>query len=288
VPWRFALEDALKIMAHTSMGDLMAMAADIDAEAGRATRFADPGLRLGGPFDIVQDLLTIMEDLGIPAKPDVRMTNGWSLKVGLKVPFVDAMGEDFKVIPGEPFPTIIFADTGVKVELAVAPDADEAELEVAGSPMFGIKSVPGLYVVAIIKFKLKLSTKSGTTYGVLIGVGVAYKFPKLGPIEFKAMFALTFFAVFGDTVLGYGVGFLLKASAEIQPIVSVDISLEGKLARLVAQKGLPDETVFQIAKLAFAVEISVFLIFSISVEYETKKVEVIRGPLLESDAPDVL
>jgi hypothetical protein len=176
----------------------------------------------------------------------------------------------------------------VKVELAVAPSADEAELEVAGSPMFGIKSVPGLYVVAIIKFKLKLSTKSGTTYGVLIGVGVAYKFPKLGPIEFKAMFALTFFAVFGDTVLGYGVGFLLKASAEIQPIVSVDISLEGKLARLVAQKGLPDETVFQIAKLAFAVEISVFLVFSISVEYETKKIEVIRGPLLESDAPDVL
>lgn len=288
VPWRFALEDALKIMAHTSMGDLMSMVADIDAEAGRATRFADPGMRLGGPFDIVQDLLTIMEDLGIPAKPDVRMTNGWSLKVGMKVPFVDATGDDFKVIPGEPFPTIIFADTGVKVELAVAPDADEAEFEVAGSPMFGIKSVPGLYVVAIIKFKLKLSTKSGTTYGVLIGVGVAYKFPKLGPIEFKAMFALTFFAVFGDTVLGYGVGFLLKASAEIQPIVSVDISLEGKLARLVAQKGLPDETVFQIAKLAFAIEISVFLIFSISVEYETKKVEVIRGPLLESDAPDVL
>jgi hypothetical protein len=288
VPWRFALENALKIMAHTSMGDLMSMVANIDAEAGRATRFADPGLRLGGPFDIVQDLLTIMQDLGIPAKPDVRMTNGWSLKVGLKVPFVDAMGDDFEVIPGEPLPTIIFADTGVKVELAVAPDADEAELEVAGSPMFGIKSVPGLYVVAIIKFKLKLSTKSGTTYGVLIGVGVAYKFPKLGPIEFKAMFALTFFAVFGDTVLGYGVGFLLKASAEIPPIVSVDISLEGKLARLIVQKDLPDETVFQIAKLAFAVEISVFLIFSISVEYETKKIEVIRGPLLESDAPDVL
>jgi hypothetical protein len=287
VPWRFALTHALKIMAHTSMGDLMSLSADVDAQAGRASRFADPKVKVGGPFDIVQDLLTIMQDLGISAKPDVRMTNEWSLAVALKVPFVDATGEDFEVIPGEPIPTIIFSDTGVKVEIKVAPVADEAVFELGGAPMFAIKAVPGLYAVAIIKFTLRLSTESGTSYGFLIGVGIAYKLDA-GPFELKGLFAITFFAVFGDTVLGYGVGFVVKLSADISPIVSIELSLEGKFARLIAMKGMPQETVFQIAKLVFAIEVSVFLVFSISLEVETKKVEVTRGPLLESDAPDVL
>lgn len=287
VPWQFALKNATKIMAHTSMGDVMSMVADIDARAGAATTFADPQLKIGGPFEIVQDLLTILQDLGVPARPDVRMTNKWGLSVGMTIPFVDASGEDFKVIPGEPLPTIKFVDTGMKIELAVAPEADEALLELGGSPMFAIKAIPGLYVVAIIKFKIKLSTETGTTYGFLIGVGIAYSL-EAGPFELKGLFAITFFAVFGDTVLGYGVGFLVKLSAELPPIVAIELSLEGKLARLEVQRGLPNETVFQIAKLVFAIEVSVFLVFSISLEIETKKVEVLRGPLLASDAPDVL
>lgn len=287
IGWRFSLKNVVKVMAHTTMGDLMSMAAEIDGRDGSVTSFLDPKLKLGGPFDIVQDLMTIMQDLGVPAQPDVRMTNKWGLTVGLTVPFVDARGDDFKVIPGEPFPTIKFADTGLKIEIAVAPEADEATLELGGTPMFAIKSIPGLYVVAIIKFKLQLSTKSGTTYGFLLGVGIAYTL-EAGPFELKGLFAITFFAVFGDTVLGYGVGFIVKLSAELPPIVAIEISLEGKLARLVAHSGLPDETVFQIAKLVFAIEVSVFLVFSISLEVETKKIEIVRGPLLESDAPDVL
>ncbi|MCD9033141.1 hypothetical protein LDO32_15545 [Luteimonas sp. Y-2-2-4F] len=287
VPWRFGLDNAVKIMAHTAMGDLFSMSADIDARAGQATGFAQPRIAIGGPFDIVQDLLTVFAALGVPARPEVRMTNKWALSVGLTVPFVDAAGDDIKIVPGEPIPTIKFADTGLKIELAVAPEADEALLELGGSPMFAIKSVPGLYVVAIVKFKLQLSTESGTTYGFLLGVGIAYSL-EAGPFELKGLFAITFFAVFGDTVLGYGVGFIVKLSAELPPIVAIEISLEGKLARLVAHKDLPDETVFQIAKLVFAIEVSVFLVFSISLEVETKQVEVLRGPLLASEAPDVL
>ena len=287
VPWRFALTRALKIMAHTSMGDLMTLSGDVDAQAGSATRFADPNIRIGGPFDIVQDLLTIMQDLGIPAKPDVRMTNAWSLSVGLKVPFVDAAGEDFEVPPGDPHPLIVFADTGIQVEIKVAPSHDEASFEAGGSPMFAIKAIPGLYVVAIIKFALKLSTESGTTYGFLLGVGIAYEL-EAGPFHLKGLFAVCFIAVFGDTVLGYGVKFLVKVSADLPPIVSIELSFEGKFARLIVMKDTPQETVFQIAKLVFAIEVSIFLVFSISFEFETKKVEVTRGPLLESDAPDVL
>lgn len=285
--WRFKLDKATKIMANTSLGDVLTMVADIAAQAGQETAFNDPTMKLGGPFDIVQDLLTIMQDLGISTKPNVRMTNEWSLKVALKVPFVDASGEPFEVIPHEPLPTIIFDDTAVKVELKIAPTADEVLFEAGGKPMFAIKSVPGLYVVAIIQFDLKLSSKDGTIYAVLIGVGIAYKL-KAGPFELKGLFAITFFGIFGDALLGYGIGFLLEVSAEISPIVSIQLSLEGKLARLLVHHNAPDETVFQVAKLTFALEVSIFLVFNISIEVETKKVEVVRGPLLEGDCPDAL
>jgi hypothetical protein len=286
-PWQFKLYRATKILANTSLGDVFTMVADIAGEAGRETEFGNPTTKLGGPFDIVQDLLTIMQDLGISAKPDVRMTNDWSLKVALAVPFVDASGEPFKVVPGEPLPTIIFDDTGVTVEINVAPENDEASFELGGKPMFAIKSVPGLYVVAIVQFTLTLSESDGTTYVLLIGVGVAYELDA-GPFTLHGLFAITFFGIFGDTVLGYGVGFLVQVSASIEPIVSIELSLEGNLARLLVDQHTATETVFQVAKLTFAIEVSIFLVFSISLEVETRKVEVIRGPLLENDCPDVV
>lgn len=285
--WEFKLGNAVKIMNHTTLGDVMTVTSAFDAAAGRTTRFARPGLALGGPFDIVNDLLTIMKSLGIDSSPDVSMTNAWSLKIALTVPFVDATGDAFKVIPFEPLPTIIFEDTGVKVEFEVAPSADSASLELGGTPMFAIKAVPGLYAVAIIKFSMKLSTKDGTTYGVLIGVGIAYKL-EAGPFELKGLFAITFFAVFGDTVLGYGVGFLVKVSLDLSPIVSVEISLEGKLARLAVTSSPLNTTVFLVAKLMFAIEVSIFLVFSISLEVETKQVDVLSGLLPASACPDVL
>jgi hypothetical protein len=288
-PWRFRLDKATKILANTSLGDVMTMVADISGEAGSITEFNNPTTKLGGPFDIIQDLLTIMQDLGIAAKTIVQMTNDWSLNVALNIPFVDPVTrEPFEVIPGEPIPTIKFDDTAVKVELKIVPEYEEATFEIGGKPMFQIKSVPGLYVVAIIQFTIKLSTEDGTTYILLIGVGMAYELEDVGPFDLKGLFALTFFAIFGDAVLGYGVGFLVQVSAEIKGIVSIEVSLEGKLARLLISQSTPNETVFQVAKLTFELEVSVFLVFSISLEYETRKVEVIRGPLLESDCPDVV
>ena len=287
VPWRFALRDATKIMAHTGMGDLVTVVADIDAESGRPTRFQDPQLRLGGSFEIVEDLLTILKDLGIPVRPDVRMTNKLSLSVGFTVPFADAAGDDLEVIPGEKPPTVIFADTGLKFEFALSSDMDEVTMELGGSPMFSIKSKPGLYVVAIVKFKIKLSNKTGTTYGFLLGFGAA-GVAKHKPWKFKCLFAYTIFAVFGDNLLGYGIGFVLKLVADMSPIVSINLSIEGKAARLIVQKGLPKETVFWILKCVVAFDVSIFMVLSISVETELKKIEVCRGPLVEDDVPNVL
>ena len=51
---------------------------------------------------------------------------------------------------------------------AVAPVMDTAQFALVGQPMFAVQEIPGLYVVGLIKFSIQISTKDGTTYGLLI------------------------------------------------------------------------------------------------------------------------
>jgi hypothetical protein len=288
VPWRFGLTNAARIMNTPALGDMITLTANIAAEAGRETVFNDPRLKLGGALSIVQDLLTILAELGIVGVLRTAMTNEWSFHASLKVPCKDSTGADLQAPPRpDPLPAFKLADTGFTIEVSVAPKGDKASFELAGRPSFAIKSVPHLYVVAIIQFKIELSTEQGTTYEVFIGIGFSYEI-EAEPFEFEGLLAITFFVVWGDTILGYGVGFLVELSASIKPIVSVELSLEGRLARIVVHNGLPDETVFCAAKLTFAVEVSIFLVLSISFELETQEVTTLRGPLPVTALPDIL
>jgi hypothetical protein len=277
VPWRFRLDGATKIMNTTSIGDMISLGSDIVGAAGATTTFERATLALGGSLGIVQDLLKILADLGITGSLIALMTNDWSLKVAGNVPVVDATGDALQIPPKPAEAQIKFDDTGVKVEVDVAPTSDQATFEMGGQPMFAIDTVPGLYVVAIVKFTIQVSTDDGTVYSLLIGLAVAYD-KELGPFEFKGKLGLTFAAVWGDSVLGYAVGFLLSLEASIEPIVSVQLSLEGQLARIDACKGTDHETVYTAAKLTFSIEVSVCLVFSISFEASTTTSHALSGP----------
>jgi hypothetical protein len=288
VPWRFRLDRVAKIMNTDSLGDIIRVEANVIAAAGGPTTFDQPKILMGGSLGFVQDLLTILADLGISGLMHVDMTNDWALEVAETIPFVDITGQPFQIPPLVPEPDIKFDDTGIKVEQKIAPTNDEATFEIGGQPMFAIKSIPGLYVVAIVKFSIKVSTKDGTTYTLLLGVGLAFDLDA-GPFGFKGLLALTFFGFIGDTSLGLGIGFLLQLSVSIDPIISIQISLEGKLAIIWACRGLPAETEFSAGKLSFGVEVSICLVFSISFEVETTIHEVVQGAGEPACAlPDVL
>jgi hypothetical protein len=243
---------------------------------------------MGGSLSFVQDLLTILADLGITGVMNAEMTNEWSLKVAEKVPVVDQFGKAYQIPPLVPTPDIKFEDTDLSVEVKVAPTSDSAKFQLEGTPMFAIKAIPGVYVAAIIQFSIEVSTGDGTTYTLLLGVGLAFDVDA-GPLGLKGLIALTIFGFIGDTSLGFGIGFLLKLGVEIEPIISIEITLEGKLAVLRACGGTPNETVFGAAKLTFGVEVSVCLVFSISFEVETTAKEAIEGPGEPACAlPDVL
>jgi len=288
VPWQFRLEEAVKIMSSSSLGDLIKLKSNVVSAADLATQFQKPKLELGGGLSVVEDLLTILAEIGITGTLSTLMTNDWSLKAALKVPFVDETGEPFQIPPLVPDPEIKFDETEVKVELELAPSADTAAFSLAGQPLFGIQSVPDLYVASVIKLEIQLSTEAGTVYSLLLGIGLAYEFDA-GPFEFKGLFALTFVGFVGDTVLGFGIGFLLELEAELEPIVKVTITLEGQLALVDACRGTGNDTKYGAAKLTFGVEVSVCLVFSISFEVSTTASEVISGPGAPAcPLPDVL
>jgi hypothetical protein len=288
VPWQFRLDEAVKIMSSGSLGDLIKLQSNVVSAADIATQFQKPKLELGGALSVVEDLLTILADIGITGTLSTLMTNDWSLKAALKVPFVDATGEPFQIPPLVPNPEIKFDETEAKVELELAPSADKAAFSLAGQPLFGIQSVPDLYVASIIKLEIQISTEAGTVYSLLLGIGLAYEFDA-GPFEFKGLFALTFVGFVGDTVLGFGIGFLLELEAELEPIVKVTITLEGQLALVDACRGTGNDTKYGAAKLTFGVEVSVCLVFSISFEVSTTASEVISGPGAPAcPLPDVL
>jgi hypothetical protein len=289
IPWQFKLDQVTKIMNSSALGDIIQLTSNVHAVAGAPAQFQQPNLMLGGSLSVVQDLLTILSDLGISGAMTALMTNDWSLKVAEIIPFVDATGDSFQIPPSpDPLPDIKFDETQVKVEIDVAPTADKASFSIGGQPMFAIKQIPGLYAVAIIKFEIDVSTSDGTVYALLIGVGLAYEFEG-GPLKFKGLIALTMFGFMGDTVLGFGVGFLMQLEAAIEPIISIQISLEGQLAVLSACRGTANETTYGAAKLTFGVEVTLCLVFSISVEVSTTASEALSGPGAPLCAlPDVL
>ncbi|HTR73418.1 MAG TPA: hypothetical protein VMG80_07460, partial [Solirubrobacteraceae bacterium] len=278
-PWSFALDGAVKIMNTTALGDIIALKTDIRAAADKpGAEFQHPNLKLGGALTIVQDMLTILADLGIQGVMSAQMTNDWSLKVKLTVPFVDATGEALQIPPLVPNPQVKFDDSGVEVELTTEPNMDKAQFALVGQPMFALQELPGAYAVGLIKFSIQISTEDGTTYGLLIGYGFAFEIDLTKVLKLKGLFAVTFFGFIGDTTLGFGIGFVAKLGVAIEPLFSVEVYLEGQLAVVAACRGTGNDTTYGAAKLTFGVEISVCLVFSISFEVETTASRVITGP----------
>lgn len=275
--WQFRIDDIVKIMSTTSLGDVVTLGASIVSSAGAATEFEQPSVQLGGALTIVQDVLTMLADMGVTGVFTALMTNSWALKASFNVPAADGTGHALQIPPWPaPDPTFKLDDTEVKLEWDVDPSSDMVTFSVGGQPMW---AYAGGYVIGIIKFQIQMSTASGTDYGLLVGVGFGYDADVLDKkISLKGLIALTFAAVWGDSVLGYAIGFLLQIQAAIEPIISVTLSIEGQAVFVTACKGTPNQTKYEAALLTVAIEISVCLVFSINIEYQHTWSKVESGP----------
>lgn len=279
VPWSFQLNNVNLATSSTLLGEVIRVTATVDAAANIATTLKNPKLTFGGALGVVQDILAFLQQLGFPSPLNVSMTNKLEFKAGLKIPMDKELNK--LLPPGGPE----FDDTDVVVSLVIDTPLSEAEFELGATILIPTPFDP-LKAVGMIKIEIKMSTESGNTFTLTVGAGVGVSFSVAG-FGCKAYFLETMFLIAGDTVLGFGVGLLIKGSIDLE-VVSVDVSVEAKMAVLKVVPGptCPATTIFGAAQLTFAVEVTICWIIDIDFEVQTEADQNLNGG--PCALPDVL
>ena len=275
VPWTFLLKDVNLATSSTLLGEVLRLKASVEASANMETRLRDSRMIFGGALGPVQDILAFLSNLGFPSPLNVSMTNSIKIKAGLKIPMDEELNK--LLPPGGPQ----FDDTDVVVSLAIANPIAEANFELGATILIPTPFDP-LVAVGLIKIQIQMSTGSGNTFTLTVGVGLGVTF-KVAGFGCTAYFAQTMFLIVGDTVLGFGVGMLIKGSIDLE-VVSVDVSVEAKMAIL--KVTCPDVTIYGAAQVTFAIEITICWVIDIDIEVQAEADQKLNGG--PCALPDVL
>jgi hypothetical protein len=276
IPWSFQLKNSAAAMSSGSMGEIMRVVGDINADANSPANLANSNVIFGGALGVVQDVMKFLQQLGFPTPMSVSMTNSPELKVSLKIPLDDELNK--LMPPCGPH----FEDTDVTVGYTVDLKEGDAGAEFeAGAAIFiptmfctCVPAVPpeephvaGLQAVGLLKFDAKISTKFGQVITLTVGAGIGVSVKFTDEIKLFVYYVETEFLIFGD-VFGLGVGALLKGSIDLG-IVSADVSLEAKLAVLRVDVGpfCSDVTVWGAAQVTLAIDITIAWVIDIDIEF---------------------
>jgi hypothetical protein len=278
--WRFALEGARKIMKTTALGDAIITLGDMHASGDQGASYDDPRVQLGGALEVVQEMLTVFQDLGMNCAMNWNHARGDSWSLTLTVPVEMPGGGDVELPPGAPLPLFILSDVYIALSMDYYPEIDSGSLEVGGQLMFAV-GPPGLYATMIIELGVGLSTGVGASFYFLLGVGIVYK---IGPL--KGLMAILFFGMAGESFWGYGAGFRAELGLDTR-LIDISVVVEGKLARVRVCPKEPGETLYTVGSISVAVNVTICSIFTMSFEREHTWTKIFCGnggcPL-----PDVL
>jgi hypothetical protein len=279
VPWSFQLKNVTFATSSTLLGEVIRLTATVDAASNIATSLKDPKLTFGGALGVVQDIMAFLQQLGFPTPLNVSMTNKVEVKAGLKIPMDEELNK--LLPPGGPE----FDDTDVVVSLVIDMPLSEAEFELGATILIPTPFDP-LKAVGMIKIAIKMSTDTGNTFTLTVGAGIGVSFDVAG-FGCKAYFLETMFLIVGDTVLGFGVGLLIKGSIDLE-VVAVDVSVEAKMAVLKVDAGptCPAVTIYGAAQVTFAIEVTICWIIDIDIEVSSEVDENLNGG--PCALPDVL
>ncbi|HEY8037838.1 MAG TPA: hypothetical protein VIF37_19850 [Methylobacter sp.] len=295
VPWTFQLKNIAAAMSSGSMGELMRIVGDLNADAKNSANLANSNVIFGGALGVVQDVMKFLQQLGFPAPMSISMTNSPELKITLKIPMDEELNK--LMPPCGPH----FEDTDVTVGYVIDLKDGEVSAEFeAGAAIFiptpfctcvpqpppDPPEISGLQGVGLLKFDAKISTKDGQIMTLTVGAGIGISFKLADSFKVVAYYAETEFLIFGD-VFGLGVGALMKGSIDLE-IISVDISVEGKMAvlKVDASATCSDVTVWGVAQVTFAVEVTIAWVIDIDFEVQTEWSRNLNGGPCE--LPDAL
>jgi hypothetical protein len=280
VPWSFELKGVAFATSSTLLGEVLRATTDVQASANTSTLLANPQMTFGGALAPVQGVLAFLTTLGIPLPFSASMTNKLKLKAGVKIPKLDDELNKF-LPPGGP----TFADVDLVISEVVSNPISEADFELSATLFIPTPFDP-LMGAGMLGIKIELSTASGNTFTLTVGAGVGVSFDiKIGKV--KAYFLESWFFIVGDSVIGFGVGILIKGTIDLE-IISVDVSVEAKMAVLdvPASSTCSGNTVYGAAQVTFAVDITICWVIDIDVEVQAEYDQNLNGG--PCALPDVL
>jgi hypothetical protein len=268
VPWSFTLQAVSFATSSSLLGEVMRVTADVNASANSATQLANPQMTFGGALAPVQGVLAFLTVLGLPLPFSVAMTNQLKIKAGLKIPKLD--DELNKLLlpppPTPPPPCILqFSEGDIVVSETIASPLSEASFELSATLLVPTDFCP-LYAAGMFEIKIAISTVTGNTFTLTVGAGLGVVI-NIGIGKVKAYLLETMFFIVGDTVIGFGVGLLIKGSIDLE-VISVDVSVEAKMAVLAvpSSSSCASLTVYGAAQLTFALDITICWVIDIDFE----------------------
>jgi hypothetical protein len=295
VPWSFQLKNSAAAMSSSSMGEVMRLVGDFNADAKNASTLSNSNVIFGGALGVVQDVMKFLQELGLPTPMSVSMTNSPELKIGLKIPLDDELNklmppcgpsfQDTDVTVGWTI-DLISGDVGAEFELSAAIFIPTPFCTCVPAVPPEEPTITGLQGVGLIAVDAKLDTSFGQVITLTLGAGIGVTFKLADSFKVVAYYVETEFLIFGD-VLGLGVGALLKGTIDLE-VIEVDVSVEAKMAVLKVDESSTCSavTVWAAAQVTFAVDVTIAWVIDIDFEVQTEWSRNLNGG--PCALPDVL
>jgi hypothetical protein len=261
-PWSVNITNLSLATESGSLGEVTRVVGSIDSKASVATQLADARFVFGPPLKPVAALVSFLEQFSALPAPGVAMTNDWSLQAGITFDFTKYLS---LVSPAlKSFIKQFIADLDVKMlSKTTATSSDfvmQFELTVKIPTPF-----PPIVAIGLAAVEFQMGD-FGNAWTFQLGVGIGVSFT-VGPFDALAYYAQSEFLITGDTVFGLGASTLVKASVDLE-IVEADISIEAKIALLKVTCNVTDSSIWGVAQVTIAIEVSIF--FVIDIEFDVQ------------------
>jgi len=126
---------------------------------------------------------------------------------------------------------------------------------------------PPIVAIGLAKVQFQMGD-DGNAWTFQLGVGIGVSF-NIGPFEAIAYYAQSQFLITGDTVFGLGASSLVKATVDLV-VVEASISIEAKIAILKVSCNVSDSTIWGVAQVTIAIEVSIFFVIDIEFDVQTE------------------
>jgi hypothetical protein len=261
VPWQFSVNGLEVGFATSILGEVLRFTGDERASAVEPGRFTNGTVHFGGALSAVQvfvDFLgrTRMRDLPIGGR------NQPSLEIALKIPIVGGPGEPEDIDVGIGTLADAGVTVGVKVDLASGDTSVKFELD---GIITGRTPYPPLVAAGQVKFEIETSA-AGNVFKFTLGLGFGIQ-ADIGPFKAEAYYFENFYFVAGTNEIGFGIGEEIKASIDLG-VVSAEIDVEAAALMIVTSCDVSDTTLWLVAQLTIAVDITIAWVIDINFEYQ--------------------